>query len=180
MSFVVRVDDLRRRGSRGDAPLVGGMLCEVELCGRTQPARVVVPRSAVRDGHVQLLDADSRLRRRAVEVAYTQADFAVSESGLEAGETVVVSDPTPAIQGLLASTVLVLVVVPCLYAVLGDLDLLAPVERPNPGPEESAPAEDPPAPPAAETVAEEEVTPPHSDADKAPGPPLEPLEETES
>jgi len=102
VSFVVSVDDPYGVGVPGGRPpLVGGMFCEVELRGRTQPARVVVPRSALRGGRVQVLDAESRLRSRAVEVAYTQADFAVIEAGLEPGETVVVSDPTPAIEGML-------------------------------------------------------------------------------
>ena len=80
--------------------LVRGMYCELRLRAPARPGTVVVPRSAVRDGRVHLVDAGGRLRARAVRVAFAQDDFAVVEEGLAGGETVVVSDPVPAIEGM--------------------------------------------------------------------------------
>jgi len=45
--------------------------------------------------------ADDRLRRRPVEVLFSQGDVSVIAAGLEAGERVVVSDLVPAVEGML-------------------------------------------------------------------------------
>ncbi len=82
-------------------PLVKGMFCEVEMRGKPQPDRVVIPRTAIYNGHVYLVDKENRLHRRKVEVAFGQASLAVIASGLSGGEKLIVSDPTPAIEGML-------------------------------------------------------------------------------
>jgi RND family efflux transporter MFP subunit len=86
-------------------PLMQGMYCEAELRGAVRADRVVVPRSALHEGHVYLVGGDGRLQRRRVEVEFTQSGFACLESGLDEGERLVVSDPTPAIEGLLVEPV---------------------------------------------------------------------------
>ena len=80
--------------------LVRGMYCEMELQAPKRPDTVVLPRSAVRDGIVYLVDSDGRLTKRNVQVAFAQGDLVVIESGLDGGEMVIVSDPTPAIEGM--------------------------------------------------------------------------------
>lgn len=86
-------------------PPVSGTYCEVELRGKVQPDRIVVPRTAIRDEHVYVLDDENRLVRREIVVAVTQSDLAVIESGLQPGETLVVSDPSPAVGGMLVDPV---------------------------------------------------------------------------
>ena len=81
-------------------PLVQGMFCEVELRGTVRKDRVVIPRLALHGKHVYVLDDEDRLRRRTVVVVFDQAGFACLGSGLRGGERVVVSDPTPAIEGM--------------------------------------------------------------------------------
>jgi RND family efflux transporter MFP subunit len=81
-------------------PLVRNMFCEVEISGEPIPDQIVIPRSAIHDGHVYIVDSDQRLQRRAVRTTFSQEDFAVIREGLEAGETVVVSDLIPAIDGM--------------------------------------------------------------------------------
>ena len=81
------------------------MFCEVELRGAPHTGQLVVPRNAVYDGHVYVLDAENRLRRRPVGVRSIQGSAAWLEDGLEEGERVVVSDPTPAIEGMLIKPV---------------------------------------------------------------------------
>jgi multidrug efflux pump subunit AcrA (membrane-fusion protein) len=80
--------------------LMQGMYCEVELQAPARPGTVVLPRAAVHGSHVFLLDADGRLRSESVTLALAQDDFVVVETGLEGGERVVVSDPSPAIDGM--------------------------------------------------------------------------------
>ncbi|MDA1014405.1 MAG: efflux transporter periplasmic adaptor subunit [Planctomycetota bacterium] len=116
-------------------PLLQGTYCRVTLRGEARTNRVVIPRSAVRGimerdaatpaasktgdaanapqqsaagkrtGVVYVLDEDDRLRQRAVSIEFTQGSFAVIADGLSGGETLVVSDPTPAVDGLLVEPV---------------------------------------------------------------------------
>ena len=82
-------------------PLVRNMFCEVEISGRPIAGRIVVPRTAVREGFVFVVDSEDRLERRKAAVDFFQEDFAVLSDGIVAGERVVVSDPVPAIEGML-------------------------------------------------------------------------------
>lgn len=82
-------------------PLSKGMFVQVVLRGRANGPRVVLPRGAVRDGAVYLVDADQRLRRQPVEVLFDQGDYSVIAAGLEAGQQVVLSDLVPAVEGML-------------------------------------------------------------------------------
>lgn len=81
-------------------PLVRGMYVEAVLTARAQAPRIVVPRATVHQGEVYLADDDDRLRRRAVELAFTQRDLAVIAAGLEPGERVILDDLVPAIEGM--------------------------------------------------------------------------------
>jgi len=101
LGVVVAVDDpyeLIEPGKR--PPLVQDMYCEVELRGAPRPDRVLIPRAALHEGQVYVAE-DSRLRRRAVAVEFTLGDFAVLTSGLAQDELLIVSDPIPAIEGML-------------------------------------------------------------------------------
>lgn len=87
-------------------PLVSGMFVEVVLRGQPLEDAIVVPRAALEraadDGwRVNLVDADDRLERRPVEVAYLVGEQAVIGAGLQPGERVVVSDLSMAIEGML-------------------------------------------------------------------------------
>ena len=87
-------------------PLAPGMFCEVELRGPQRADKVVVPRTSVRNGAVYLVNGENRLERRPVAVAFSQGGFSVIASGLSGGERLVVSDPTPAIEGMLVEPTL--------------------------------------------------------------------------
>ena len=61
----------------------------------------VLPRSSIRDGdRVLVVDADSRLRFRPVEVLRLQDDEALIEGGLAAGEVVCVSAMEAPVEGM--------------------------------------------------------------------------------
>ncbi len=82
-------------------PLIKGMFTEVELFAPAVPDVILLPRDAVRNGKVMIADGEDRLAFREVTVAYSYQDVAVIGDGIEAGERVVISDPTPAIEGML-------------------------------------------------------------------------------
>jgi RND family efflux transporter MFP subunit len=82
-------------------PLTRGMFCEVELQVGVRQDSIVIPRSALHEGDtVFLVDDQNRLRRQKVEVAFAQSNFYCLANGLEGGETLIVSDPAPAITGM--------------------------------------------------------------------------------
>lgn len=107
MGLVVAVDKPYDQAIPGRRPpLVQGMYCEIELQGAVRREQIVIPHAALHDGHVYIIDDDRRLRRRAVVLAFAQAGFVCVQEGLAAAQTLVVSDPTPAIEGLLTEPVL--------------------------------------------------------------------------
>ncbi|XZE56375.1 efflux RND transporter periplasmic adaptor subunit [Planctomycetaceae bacterium SH139] len=99
-SVVVAIENPVNSNDDGP-PSLNGSMCEVELRGSVVADAIVIPLSALHDDHVFVLDADSRLQRRGVNVDQTQSDCVVLRSGLNVGDTLVVSDPTPAIVGQL-------------------------------------------------------------------------------
>lgn len=82
-------------------PLSAGMFCEVEVRGKQRTDMIVVPRTSLWGGAVYLVNSESRLERRPVDVDFSQGGFAVISQGLTGGERLIVSDPTPAIEGML-------------------------------------------------------------------------------
>lgn len=101
INVIAVVDDPYKKVIPGMRPaLVRGMYCEMELTAPARPGIVVLPRSAVHGDHVYLMDADGRLREQSLKIAFTQGEIAIVEMGLIGGENVIVSDPTPAIEGM--------------------------------------------------------------------------------
>lgn len=104
--LIVEVDDpYSRSDSTRHPPLLKDAYCEVEIDGPMREKQIVIPASALHDGAVYVLDAQQRLQRRAVTVAFFQNNLVVIDSGLAAGELLVVSIPTPAVEGLLVTPV---------------------------------------------------------------------------
>ncbi|MFA9418938.1 MAG: efflux RND transporter periplasmic adaptor subunit [Gammaproteobacteria bacterium] len=102
MGVVVAVDDPFDKVIPGyKPPLSKGMFARVVLSGKVPMERIVVPRSSIRAGTVFVVDKDSRLRRRAVRILFSQGNISVIEEGLEQGERIVVSDLVPAVDGML-------------------------------------------------------------------------------
>ena len=62
-------------------------------------------RSALHEDLIYVANDDSRLERRAVEIGLRQADFVTITSGLEESERVIVSDLSPAVEGMLLRVV---------------------------------------------------------------------------
>ncbi len=82
-------------------PLVKGLFVEVTLQGALRSGQIIIPRNALHQGRVYLIDHENRLRLRPVEVDLLQPGYAVIRSGLRKGDRLVISDLTPAIEGML-------------------------------------------------------------------------------
>jgi RND family efflux transporter MFP subunit len=105
MGVVVAVDKPFEKIEPGRRPpLSKGMFVQVLLQGKAQPGRIVIPRSAVRDGVVYLADDENRLRRQPVDLLFSQGEISVIASGIEAGAKIVVSDLVPAVSGMRLET----------------------------------------------------------------------------
>ncbi len=107
VGVIVAVDEPLRKAVPGvRPPLTRGMYVAVELRGGAKPDTLVAPRAALHRGQdggaiVYVAGADDRLERRQVEIGFSQADFVTVKAGLTVGERVVLSDPVPAIEGML-------------------------------------------------------------------------------
>ncbi|MBT3176879.1 MAG: efflux RND transporter periplasmic adaptor subunit [Desulfobacula sp.] len=103
---VVAVDRPYEQAVPGEHPvLMPGMFCEVELQGQVRPKSIVLPRSAVYENFVFIVDEQDRLNKKQVAVDFIQSEFVVIKSGLSGNEIVVVSDPSPAIIGMKVSAI---------------------------------------------------------------------------
>lgn len=106
LGLVIGVTNVVGTGEGGlKPPVLEGAFCRVELLGPSIGERVVVPRSAVHGSTVYALDGENRLAERRVEIEFSQDDYSVVGSGLAAGERVIVSDPSPAILGMLVEPI---------------------------------------------------------------------------
>jgi multidrug efflux pump subunit AcrA (membrane-fusion protein) len=82
-------------------PLSKGMFVEVEVRTKKLDDRVLLPRSALHDGKVFVVNSDNRLTIRPVEAGLEQGNMVVIGSGVDPNDKVVVSDLLPAIEGML-------------------------------------------------------------------------------
>jgi len=102
LGVVVVINDPYGKAKPGrNPPLVRNMFVEVELRGKPIPNQIIVPLSALHEGKIYVVDDESRLDIRPVKIQFTQGDFASLAKGSKPGESVVVSDPIPAVKGML-------------------------------------------------------------------------------
>jgi RND family efflux transporter MFP subunit len=99
---VAQVENPYARGEDPDRPpLAVGLFVEAEIRGRRVHDVFVLPRSAVRDGdRVLVVDEQSRLRFRTVEVLRADRRNAVIRSGLSPGDRVCVSPIEAVVDGM--------------------------------------------------------------------------------
>ena len=86
-------------------PILEGAFCKVELLGSPIGKRIVLPRNAVHGSTVYVLNEKHRLQERQVSIEFSQDDYSVLSAGVTAGEQVIVSDPSPAITGMLVDPI---------------------------------------------------------------------------
>ncbi|MBB3207773.1 multidrug efflux pump subunit AcrA (membrane-fusion protein) [Rhodopirellula rubra] len=106
VGFVVGVKNLPpAEQERPQPPLLEGAFCDVDIFGTPLSDQLVIPRRAIRNDSVYLVDGQSRLTKQDIDVTFTQDDYAVVASGLKGGETLVIVNPSPAIVGMLVAPV---------------------------------------------------------------------------
>lgn len=105
LGVVVRIDLGGADSLAGPPPLLEGTFCEVEFTGKSRPGQLVVPRAAVRNGQLYVVNGENRLERRRVRVLLRDGVRLAVAGDLEPGERVVVTDPTPAVVGMLVKPV---------------------------------------------------------------------------
>lgn len=78
-----------------------GAYCEVRLSAQAPAPALVVPRTSVESDQVWLIDEQNRLRRRKIQIAFTQGTLVAVEEGLSVGDLVVIDPPAVAMDGML-------------------------------------------------------------------------------
>lgn len=100
LGMVVGVEDSYDKIIPGKRPpLIKGMYTSVDIFAPERPA-LVIPRKAVHQGRVYIVDADDRLEIRSVDIQLMQGDLVVIRSGIEPGEKVIITDLIPVIEGM--------------------------------------------------------------------------------
>lgn len=101
VGVVVQVDAAYEQADSGNRPpLTKGLFVDVVLSAPPITG-TVLPRSALHDGRVLIADADNRMRLIAAEPQFAQGEIALFTGGVQAGDLVLLSAPSPMIEGLL-------------------------------------------------------------------------------
>ncbi len=82
-------------------PLVSNMYCEVILQGSPREERYVIPLFAVHEGYVYVVNQESRLQKKEINIEMVMGDMAVIKEGFHDGVQVITTDLVPAIEGQL-------------------------------------------------------------------------------
>ncbi|NQU66222.1 MAG: hypothetical protein HQ517_18330 [SAR324 cluster bacterium] len=99
--IVVVKNNIDAQGKRGERFLFTGAYCEVELQGEIQKNLIAIPRSALHPKNIVLLmDSEQKLVKKQIEVLYTLSDLVVVKNGIAIGETIILSDIIPAVEGM--------------------------------------------------------------------------------
>lgn len=102
IGVVVAVDEPYKEVIPGRRPpLTKDLFCEVELKAAETVSAIVIPSSALAGRIVYTLNQANRIEKREVTLGFSQGTFVTIESGLAPGDRVIVSDPSPAIEGML-------------------------------------------------------------------------------
>ncbi|MEE9447886.1 MAG: hypothetical protein V3V09_07975 [Arenicellales bacterium] len=103
LALVVEVDNPYAEIIPGKKPpLLRGMSVEAEFFAPVQTA-MVLPKKAVHQGRVYVVDADNKLSIEAINIRYTQGDLIVLETDSAeqlAGKAIIISDVIPVIEGM--------------------------------------------------------------------------------
>ncbi len=89
----------------GELPLLPGAFVNVEFTGNEISGVVAVPRLAVFEGrYTWIVDDEQRLRKRSLDIAWGDDDTVYATAGLRSGERVVITPPSPALEGMEVSS----------------------------------------------------------------------------
>jgi hypothetical protein len=101
------VDEPFKYSDRHNIPLVPGLFVDVELDGAALIEGVQIPRMAIRHGNEVYVEENGVLRKKAVSVIFSSAEFAVTDpatSEVRSGDRVIVSPVPGAFSGMSIQT----------------------------------------------------------------------------
>ena len=106
LPLFARVDDPLGRGSQGSGKsLPMGLFVDAEIDGIELQNIFILPRSAIRDGsQVLVVDEESRLRLRDVEIVRIERDRALIQQGLRPDDLICVSQIETVVDGMSVRT----------------------------------------------------------------------------
>lgn len=78
-------------------PLIKGMYATVDIYGQPYEA-VIIPRKAVHQGRVYLVNSENRLEIRQIDIQQIQGELVIIEAGLKEGDRVIVTDIFPVVE----------------------------------------------------------------------------------
>lgn len=98
--LVVRVADPQSQSLAGERPpLRRNMVVEVVLSAPKMKA-LVVPAEAVQNGFGLVVTGEEKLEKRPIQTGFVSGEIAVVTKGLEAGDRLVITDPSIAVPGM--------------------------------------------------------------------------------
>ncbi|MBL4585355.1 MAG: efflux RND transporter periplasmic adaptor subunit [Pseudomonadales bacterium] len=102
VGLIVEIDDPYKDVRPGvRPPLVKGTFVTVTLTGEQRLGSLVIPPSALHGEYLYVVDAQNRLKKLPVKTGARSGQYMVIESGVSAGQKIIVSDVVPAIEGML-------------------------------------------------------------------------------
>ena len=103
VGMIVRVDNAYTSAELGRRPpLTKGMFVKATLNARPVEG-IVIPRSALRDGRLMLVNGENRLELRPITPYLVQDGIALITDGIKDGDKIIVSMPIPMVEGMLLS-----------------------------------------------------------------------------
>jgi len=81
-------------------PLIRNMFCEIEIFGKPLQKCMLIPRIAIHNSMVYTVTSDQKLKKVQIQPDFYQGDFAIIRQGLNPDTQLVISDLTPAIDGM--------------------------------------------------------------------------------
>jgi len=111
LGMVVRIDNPGQPNPiKLRPPLMNGAFAQVVLRTPERANTILIERDSLRLGldgghYVYIIDDKQRLARRNVTIGPISGRFVVLQDGLQAGDTLVISDPQPAVLGMLLDPV---------------------------------------------------------------------------
>lgn len=106
LGFIVSVKDPYKNIQPGiKPPLVKGMFVQIHIKGNPVNDQLVVPRTAVRQGRVYVMNKQNRLETKKVNVLFSQNGASVIKGNLNEGDKIIISDLIPVVDGMLLSGV---------------------------------------------------------------------------
>ncbi len=100
LGIVISVDNPYQNIIPGtNPPLMQGMYTEILLQGKAK-IFYAIPRDALHENEIYIVNKDAQLKRRAVKNPQVQGKVVLLTQGLQVGETLIVSDVFPAVSGM--------------------------------------------------------------------------------